>query len=911
MDMSFPTAQKVYLQSNQEDQIPDPTTSIDDLDDLYGDSPAINMYKEDGPLHLPDSIVPQPSISSLQPTSFQLPGLGLFTTELSEPEQVRERDNEAFPISEDTKMPPTSELQMIHGAGSTFHAQAIAAPDAPKAEQGIQVDQPDEGARDGLQNTEASGQSNISDATAGPVFKVRNKESQTSSGEQLREQAESEVSKPNPAYSLEDQAISVAQPSIDHSAIGNSIDQRHRMEECQTAPAGQMFKKEQDEAEKSNSEPAFASENKDLPVAQPPPHSSVSEHAAEQRAEGLASQIMQVDAEEDPSRHINNAAALSSNTDPPQPGLPQQTLRTEAVGVVKQPTFEEIAGANRKNDEAEFELDSSPIESSSESDSKSSSSSSGDSDYEMLDPEEEARRLMQEDGGSDDEGKGGKAPSGPLRTLNEKPDEVVPKPQIDITLEMTVLELGNVEHVVENSIVIKAKTSGESRVLESGSLLCLKDRSVVGVIAELLGQVQQPYYSVRFTNPAAIAEAGISRGTLIFYVGQHSSYVFTQSLKALKGSDASNMHDEEVADDELEFSDDEAEAEYKRRVKQEKQARRGDREERGDRAGRGGGAERRGRGNRGDGFSRRPREGHLRGSGRGDFNQSDGRGTSDPVMNYDDNDDREDLYTPLARPSNLHEIMGRVEAPQEDLNNRVNGNLGSREPQRGGKPDRGRGRGDRGRGDRGRGGRGGRGDWRGRGGFNGESRSRQYDNQEQQHTNHTPTSPHLSNGYPSVPFPTTGTPAPPPYGWPNQFPPNHSVPTTPLYQQPPYPSPQQPYTTYSSNTYNQAYSPPQQLYPPHQSLAPNYNQNHPSYQASSPTSPVPPNIPPGAHINPAFFSPPIQQVPQPWQQQQQMYSNHAPQTEGARSPQSEEAFKAAQDRLDLLRMLTRNDASLT
>jgi H/ACA ribonucleoprotein complex non-core subunit NAF1 len=68
-----------------------------------------------------------------------------------------------------------------------------------------------------------------------------------------------------------------------------------------------------------------------------------------------------------------------------------------------------------------------------------------------------------------------------------------------------------------------------------------------------LGRVQQPYYSVRFTNAAAITEAGIVKGTKIFYVEPHSTYVFTQPLKAFKGSDASNLHDEEVGEDEISF----------------------------------------------------------------------------------------------------------------------------------------------------------------------------------------------------------------------------------------------------------------------------------------------------------------------------------------------------------------------
>lgn len=39
-------------------------------------------------------------------------------------------------------------------------------------------------------------------------------------------------------------------------------------------------------------------------------------------------------------------------------------------------------------------------------------------------------------------------------------------------------------------------------------------------------------------------------------------------LKRLKGSDASNVHDEEPGEDEIEFSDDEAEAVHRSRLKQ-------------------------------------------------------------------------------------------------------------------------------------------------------------------------------------------------------------------------------------------------------------------------------------------------------------------------------------------------------
>lgn len=54
----------------------------------------------------------------------------------------------------------------------------------------------------------------------------------------------------------------------------------------------------------------------------------------------------------------------------------------------------------------------------------------------------------------------------------------------------------------------------------------------------------------------------------MFHVPSKSNYVFVQQLRHLKGSDASNVNDEEPGDDELEFSDDEQEAAHKRALAQ-------------------------------------------------------------------------------------------------------------------------------------------------------------------------------------------------------------------------------------------------------------------------------------------------------------------------------------------------------
>jgi H/ACA ribonucleoprotein complex non-core subunit NAF1 len=74
-------------------------------------------------------------------------------------------------------------------------------------------------------------------------------------------------------------------------------------------------------------------------------------------------------------------------------------------------------------------------------------------------------------------------------------------------------------------------------------------------------------YQVKFNNgyPLDPEKMRISRD--VFHVPKRSRFVFLNQIKQMKGSDASNVHDEEPADHELEFSDDEAEAAFKSSLK--------------------------------------------------------------------------------------------------------------------------------------------------------------------------------------------------------------------------------------------------------------------------------------------------------------------------------------------------------
>ena len=762
-DVEMPFQKRLRVEVSDQGGTPGPSESMDDFDDIYG-TPFKTEEEASGGLLLPASTkVYSPSTDSQKPVFLpNLPGL--------------------------------------IGLGNS---------------------QKDAGSADGVVESQVQEICHTASQKNAPAIKVADEG--TSKGE-LPEELESHEKWEKMVMEIGDETSGTGEQAVaakDHGQTGREQESREKIlstmldgpEDLADKPISELVEPASIEAATGEAVSFQAEEGESIkaPIEVVPPISS-SQPAKDRIPAEDPLAFLEASLPPAPSREAGSAALKHE--------VKEDETEVETGPMIEVPTSEHPATANKHNPDAEFELDSSPLNSDSDTSDDSSSSSSEADDYEMLDPEEQARRLMAEDGGSDEEGGGGKSkPSGPLRTQNEKPDEDVPKPDVIVTEDMKIEELGSVEGTVENLVLIKANTSGEYQVLEQGSVLCLEDRTVIGVIAETLGRVQQPYYSVRFTNAAAISEAGIAKDKKVFYAEQYSTPVFTQPLKAFKGSDASNLHDEEVGDDELEFSDDEAEAEHKRRVKMQRQQKR---------MGRDGQSER---------FSRGPRGGRggisrERGRGGISYMQNGFAGTTElqePAPNpaevglkYDDagNDmsvDAEDLYTPLARPTNLHEMMGPRAVPTENPRPQWGGDKGSR--------GRGRGRGNR------EGGRGfGRGRGQGHGGFGNRGTYRQPGGFQQPSPNGLPPWPSLqSNG-----FVAPATPQQNPY-------------TTVIpNQQPVYPTFQAQYP--HQNNQQQAFQ--------HQQQQQQSSYTQPSLgQIPSPNSP---SIPPGAHINPAFFRQPQQ-----------------------------------------------------
>lgn len=200
----------------------------------------------------------------------------------------------------------------------------------------------------------------------------------------------------------------------------------------------------------------------------------------------------------------------------------------------------------------------------SSSDSSSDDSSSDDSDSESDGDPEETNVAGEEEEDS----------TGPLKTANEQIDEPIPQlPEGFAISEKTAIEhVGTLQSVTNRTAVIKATVSGEFRVLGDDTIFCFEDKTIVGVLFETFGLVKMPFYSVRVSSDEEAAALKEKVGSPIYYVAGHANFLYTDRIKSIKGSDASNNYDEEVPEEEQEFSDDQAEMEVKSARKKKKKA---------------------------------------------------------------------------------------------------------------------------------------------------------------------------------------------------------------------------------------------------------------------------------------------------------------------------------------------------
>ncbi|TMW66366.1 hypothetical protein Poli38472_004131 [Pythium oligandrum] len=183
---------------------------------------------------------------------------------------------------------------------------------------------------------------------------------------------------------------------------------------------------------------------------------------------------------------------------------------------------------------------------------------SSDDDSSDEDEKEDRRRLRAEIEAAME--KEEKKASGPLKTVNEVSSLPVREPEVELTADCPIARCGTILNVSKPGQMVTIKSDMGAKPLDEGSVLCFEDRTVLGCVDEVFGPVLMPMYLVRFADESKIPmQTEVNKP--VFYATQHTTYIVPESIRD-KGTDASNIFDEEA--DETVYSDDEAEAAAKR-----------------------------------------------------------------------------------------------------------------------------------------------------------------------------------------------------------------------------------------------------------------------------------------------------------------------------------------------------------
>ena len=129
-------------------------------------------------------------------------------------------------------------------------------------------------------------------------------------------------------------------------------------------------------------------------------------------------------------------------------------------------------------------------------------------------------------------------------------------------------------------VIVESISLHETLDLES--LVVFPDGRVLGRVSDVFGPVSQPFYTVQlavhhFRRQEDTDEDEDENDVSASFTGcdccflpSDSTFVDKAGILRHKGCDASNAYDEEIPDDELEFSDDEAEISNKRNRRRNK-----------------------------------------------------------------------------------------------------------------------------------------------------------------------------------------------------------------------------------------------------------------------------------------------------------------------------------------------------
>lgn len=147
-----------------------------------------------------------------------------------------------------------------------------------------------------------------------------------------------------------------------------------------------------------------------------------------------------------------------------------------------------------------------------------------------------------------------------------------------------IIEFGIVDKYIEDgpNSYVTVKPLNPQQIYDLDNIVCNKQKEVVGFILDLVGPINQPLYSIRI-YPKYIEKLKSQNIEVKNQLLESKIYLVVKTLKVInaqlpvimnkKGCDASNIYDEELPENDREFSDDEKEREWKKAKKLKRKAR--------------------------------------------------------------------------------------------------------------------------------------------------------------------------------------------------------------------------------------------------------------------------------------------------------------------------------------------------
>jgi len=152
-------------------------------------------------------------------------------------------------------------------------------------------------------------------------------------------------------------------------------------------------------------------------------------------------------------------------------------------------------------------------------------------------------------------------------------NEIESRKEIPIPFQLTpsdiLLDSGVIDDIIEDKVIVRANSMNGT--LDLDNIIFTVNKIAFGYLDDVIGKIDEPVYVIRLFPNINITSLNFLPGQSVYNVKEKSKYVERNQLSK-KGCDASNAFNEEVSEDEMEFSDDEEEMTRRSQIRKRKKS---------------------------------------------------------------------------------------------------------------------------------------------------------------------------------------------------------------------------------------------------------------------------------------------------------------------------------------------------